>query len=224
MVHPLWHSGNLFAMAVLYTPQTRLERTRVVIATQARRDLQPWKQWCASVSSDGAGMIVVSNPGFDSALLAEVLASAREVVGRGLVAAVEPIEAEVRADVVHVSTPDHASMWKQRLAGCQVSSIDQAREAIGAGCAYLVADLSVEGLVAQMADLAVTHSDLIWFVSGCSSISDLDMARNLGARRVWMEAEMDVAVRMWANHLRKKSTMETGELTKRFPWMGTHDS
>ena len=217
----LW--DNLVAMTVLVSPKNRLERTRIAIATQARRDVKAWKKWCASVIEDGAGMIVVSNPGFDLQQMNEILSAAREVSPRGLVAAKEPVDATVRADVIHLDSVEHVKKWSGRLVGCAVSSVKAAEAAYKAGCAYLVADMRIESLVAEMAGLARTHPDLVWFVSGCTTLADLEKATSLGARRVWMEAELDVAVRVWANHCRHVSAGEhhrlTGDRTDAIPWM-----
>ena len=184
-------------MTVLFSPRFRLDRTRICVTVEARGDLASWRQWCSSVSLGGAGMIAVSA----ETQVDDYLSAAREGVGRGLVAAVEPVDSDARADVIHMSQADHVGLWPTRLVGCEVSSLDQAYEGLRAGCAYLVADWRVPGLVTQVKGLALRHPELVWFVSGCATMEDLKDATSQGARRVWDPGEQNLGE--WSAYLRQ---------------------
>jgi hypothetical protein len=173
-------------------------------------------------------MILVTNPAFDLETMGHVLEATRQVAGKCLVGVGEPIAAQVRADVIHLKSETHSTRWNNRLVGCQVENIKQAKAALAAGCSYLVAPNTQDSFIAEMAGLEEIHPHLVWFVSQCQTLADLETATSLGARRVWMDSELDIAVRVWANHLRRVSRPErravAAELGDSFPWMHRHDT
>jgi len=161
-----------------------LERTRLVVVapTPAPAD---WPGWCAEMACSGVGMIIVE--GGSLAEANQRLSTARQVVGNVLMGVAEPIDPEVRADVVHLRSP--RSSTPGRLVGAQVWSLPQAEAALQAGCAYLVVDWRVPGLVAGMAEMQLDRPGMVWFTAGCRDAADLGQATSMGARRAWMRTD-----------------------------------
>ena len=178
-------------VTVLFSPAARLERTRlcVVAPTPAPVD---WPGWCAAMAGRGVGMILVGAAGH-VAELDERLGAARQVVGNVLVAVAEPVDPAVRADAVHLTDLGHGAAWSGRLVGCQVWSTRQAEAALVAGCAYLVADWRVPGLVPKMAELQRERPGMVWFTTGCRDAAELAEAASQGAIRAWMRVDQSVA-------------------------------
>ena len=142
------------------------------------------------MACSGVGLILVAG---SSGGLDERLGTARRVVGNVLVGVVEPIDPAVRADAVHLPDLKFSPAWGGRLVGCQVWSVRQAEAALDAGCAYVVADWRVPGLVWRMAELQRARPGMVWFAAGCRGAADLAQATGLGARRAWMKVDQETA-------------------------------
>ena len=184
-------------MSVMFSPLSRLDSAKVALVVTPDQDLGSWRSWCQSAVGDGVGAIVVPGTAAD-----EALSVARSVFGDGVVGVAEPVGDGVRADLIHLQAPSNASRWPNRLVGCQVCDIDQARAGLLAGCAYLVVDVQNRGLICELARLAQERVGLIWFVSGCAGLDDLRVATEQGARRVWVESQ-DPSLDSWSAHLRQ---------------------
>ena len=185
-------------MTVMYSPLSRLDRTRLAVVAEPAGDLTTWSNWCQKAFSDGAGLILVRDPILD---VNDLLKAGRAVAANGLVGVVEPIDPGARSDVIHLEAPANAVNWPNRLVGCQVADLGQAGEALSAGCQYLVVDHADEALVVAMTQFAEEHDDLIWFVAGCRTLAELESATARGARRAWVAAGS--VVEIWSTHLRQ---------------------
>jgi len=150
----------------------------------------------------GAGLIMISGTP-DDGRLDDWASAGRQVAGTALVGVAEPVDPAVPADVIHLTAAWHRPTWPGRLTGCEVSSEAGVDAAVQAGCAYVVADCRVPGLVGQVAESARRHPGLVWFVSGCASLAQLKEAVGAGARRVWMKPALEASVGEWSGYLRQ---------------------
>ena len=187
-------------MSIKWSPLSRLNNIKVAVVVTPDKDPMSWKLRCESAASSGVSMVIVNNCSLYK--VDELLVAARNVFDNGLVGVAEPVDAGVRADVIHLETWSNAANWDDRLRGCQVSSLDEAQAGLEVGCAYLVVDCQIDGLVSAMVDFAQTQSNLIWFVSGCADVQALTNATSQGARRVWVDG-FDPALAQLSSHLRQ---------------------
>ncbi|MDR0783322.1 MAG: hypothetical protein LBE83_06135, partial [Propionibacteriaceae bacterium] len=159
--------------------------------------MDTWKAWCRSMKMAGAGMIIVTGE-----WSAEHLSTGRSVAGNTLIAASEPAPPQTLADVVHLSSPSHASAWQSSILGVSITSYPEALVALEAGCKYVIAPSDDPLLFEGLARLEQTRQ-LTWFVDGCTTLDDLQRVIGAGAKRVVMKTNDPLEVTTWANTLRQ---------------------
>ena len=199
---PVW--ASLVPVSVMMSPRMRLERTRVCVVATAGHDIDEWARSCHALAHAGAGMIHLSLADHDApaSQVNAYLDAARMVVGNTLVAAREPLDLEVRADVVHLSEVGQRDRWPSRLVGCTVANEAEANAALEAEMDYLVADGSIEGLAEHQQSLKASYPDLIWFASGPTCLDEVVQASEQGARRILVVDPRPEDVTAYSNHLR----------------------
>jgi hypothetical protein len=145
-----------------------------------------WIDRCRALVRAGADLMVVQ--GADPA--DQALAVLRRAWPAGLIGIAEPADPATRADLVLLAAPDQARHWPGRLRGCRVNGPAQAWAAQRAGCVFLVVGAD---LVPDMGRDTPAWPDMVWFVSGFSSVEELAVLTRLGARRAWVEPSADLA-------------------------------